>query len=165
MSRVQLFSTPWTAAYQAPLSMGVSREEYWSGVPLPSPILKYIIWYKRWDVKKKKKRDEMWSTWEQKANALSVKWQYCEITRVCPRASVEVRNVTGWRITICFMTIMPFTSRPEEWIKLREWREWPFQTSCGSKWKGTKVRRNREDCMESRNSHDYISTFSLGSFD
>ena len=34
-----LFSTPWTAAYQAPLSMGFSRQEYWSGVPLPSPKL------------------------------------------------------------------------------------------------------------------------------
>ena len=31
------FHAPWTAAYQAPLSMGFSRQEYWSGVPLPSP--------------------------------------------------------------------------------------------------------------------------------
>ena len=38
-SRVRLFATPWTAAYQAPLSMGLSRQEYWSGVPLPSPIV------------------------------------------------------------------------------------------------------------------------------
>ena len=30
-------ATPWTAAYQAPLSIGFSRQEYWSGVPLPSP--------------------------------------------------------------------------------------------------------------------------------
>ena len=30
-------ATPWTAAHQAPLSMGFSRQEYWSGVPLPSP--------------------------------------------------------------------------------------------------------------------------------
>ena len=37
LSRVWLFSTPWTAAYQAPPSMGFSRQEYWSGVPLPSP--------------------------------------------------------------------------------------------------------------------------------
>ena len=37
LSRFQLFGTPWTAAYQAPLSMGFSRQEYWSGVPLPSP--------------------------------------------------------------------------------------------------------------------------------
>ena len=37
LSRVRLFATPWTAAYQAPLSMGFSRQEYRSGVPLPSP--------------------------------------------------------------------------------------------------------------------------------
>ena len=37
LSRVQLFVTPWTAAYQAPPSMGFSRQEYWSGLPLPSP--------------------------------------------------------------------------------------------------------------------------------
>ena len=37
LSRVRLFVTPWTAAYQAPPSMGLSRQEYWSGVPLPSP--------------------------------------------------------------------------------------------------------------------------------
>ena len=37
LSRVRLFATPWTAAYQAPPSMGFSRQEYWSGVPLPSP--------------------------------------------------------------------------------------------------------------------------------
>ena len=36
-SRVRLLVTPWTAAYQAPLSMGFSRQEYWSGLPLPSP--------------------------------------------------------------------------------------------------------------------------------
>ena len=35
LSRVQLFATPWTAAHQASLSMGFSRQEYWSGVPLP----------------------------------------------------------------------------------------------------------------------------------
>ena len=37
LSRVQLFVTPRTVAYQAPLSMGFSRQEYWSGVPFPSP--------------------------------------------------------------------------------------------------------------------------------
>ena len=39
-SCVWLFATPWTAAYQAPPSMGFSRQEYWSGVPLPSPKLR-----------------------------------------------------------------------------------------------------------------------------
>ena len=37
LSRVQLFATPWTVAYQAPPSMGFSRQEYWSGLPFPSP--------------------------------------------------------------------------------------------------------------------------------
>ena len=38
LSHVRLLAAPWTAAHQAPLSMGLSRQEYWSGVPLPSPI-------------------------------------------------------------------------------------------------------------------------------
>ena len=38
IDRVWLLSTPWTAAYQAPPSMGFSRQKYWSWVPLPSPI-------------------------------------------------------------------------------------------------------------------------------
>ena len=37
LSRVRLLATPWTAAHQAPPSMGFSRQEYWSGVPFPSP--------------------------------------------------------------------------------------------------------------------------------
>ena len=37
LSHVRFLATPWIAAYQAPLSMGFSRQEYWSGVPLPSP--------------------------------------------------------------------------------------------------------------------------------
>ena len=37
LSRVQLFATPWTVAYQAPRSMGFSKQEYWSGLPFPSP--------------------------------------------------------------------------------------------------------------------------------
>ena len=36
-SHVQLFATPWTVICQAPLSMEFSRQEYWSGLPLPSP--------------------------------------------------------------------------------------------------------------------------------
>ena len=39
LSRVRLFVTPWTVAYQVPLSMGFSRQEVWSGMPFPSPDL------------------------------------------------------------------------------------------------------------------------------
>ena len=38
LSRIRLFTTPWTAGHQAPPSMGFSREKYWSGVPLPFPV-------------------------------------------------------------------------------------------------------------------------------
>ena len=56
LSRVRLLTTSWTAAYQAPPSMGFSRREYWSGVPLPSPKchergpIKYTFQiYHRWN--------------------------------------------------------------------------------------------------------------------
>ena len=46
LSRVRLFATPWTEAHQAPPSMGFSRQEYWSGVPLPSlGTMLYILLY------------------------------------------------------------------------------------------------------------------------
>ena len=54
LSRVRPLATPWTAAYQAPPSMVFSRQEYWSGMPLPSPssclvpsILKRLPWLER----------------------------------------------------------------------------------------------------------------------
>ena len=45
LSRVWLFVTPWTIAYQAPPSMEFSRQEYWSGLPLPSPIIKHNFFF------------------------------------------------------------------------------------------------------------------------
>ena len=47
-SRVRLFATPWTAAYQSPPSTGCSRQEYWSGVPLPSPSTEEQIKERWW---------------------------------------------------------------------------------------------------------------------
>ena len=43
-SRVRLCATPWTAAHQAPSSLGFSRQEHWSGVPLPSPMQESEKW-------------------------------------------------------------------------------------------------------------------------
>ena len=43
LSRVRLFATPWTVAYQALPSMGFSRREYWSGLPFPSPAIGVLI--------------------------------------------------------------------------------------------------------------------------
>ena len=54
-SPVRLLATPWTAAYDAPPSMGFSRQEYWGGVPLPSPYGQ-LIYCK----KKKKSKNIQW---------------------------------------------------------------------------------------------------------
>ena len=51
LSHVRLLATPWTAAHQAPLSMGFSRQEYWSGVPLPlmeNP--KQTFWFTQYNI-------------------------------------------------------------------------------------------------------------------
>ena len=52
LSHVRLLATPWTAAHQGPPSMGFSRQEYWSGVPLPSPTCQCRrhkrCWYDSW---------------------------------------------------------------------------------------------------------------------
>ena len=57
LSRVWLLATAWTAAHQAPPSMGFSRQEYWSGVPLPSPrhhssLVKNVLTlqYQKWHI-------------------------------------------------------------------------------------------------------------------
>ena len=47
---IQMFATPWTAARQAPLSMGFSRHEYWSGLPFPTPMINLDSILKRWDI-------------------------------------------------------------------------------------------------------------------
>ena len=43
LSRIRLLATPWTAPYRVPPSIGFSRQEYWGGVPLPSPNLVYNL--------------------------------------------------------------------------------------------------------------------------
>ena len=55
LSRVQLFGTPWTVACQAPLSMDFSRQEYWSGVPLPSLMTNRVSILKSRDITLPKK--------------------------------------------------------------------------------------------------------------
>ena len=55
LSHAQLLATPWTAAHQAPSSMGFSRQEYWSGVPLPSPLfytmISQLLTFQNWRLK------------------------------------------------------------------------------------------------------------------
>ena len=57
----RLLATPWTAAYQAPPSMGFSRQEYWSGVPLPSPQTVYMGDLHSWQIKVVRERTDYFS--------------------------------------------------------------------------------------------------------
>ena len=50
LSLVQLLATPWTAAHQAPPSMGFSRQKYWSWVPSPSPVMSYTSVFKSFGI-------------------------------------------------------------------------------------------------------------------
>ena len=71
LSRVRPSATPWTAARQAPPPMGFSRQEYWSGVPLPSPkehnkkrkIIPFFKWARNLDISSRKIYRRQKSTW------------------------------------------------------------------------------------------------------
>ena len=65
LSCVQLLATPWTVAYQAPPSMGFSRQEYWSGVPTPPPdeknevLLNVMVWSELYKIQHKAKSSKL----------------------------------------------------------------------------------------------------------
>ena len=80
-SRVRLLATPWTAAYQAPPSMGFSRQEYWSGVPSPSPTMQET-WVNPWVGKISWRRDKLPTPvfWSGEFNRLYSPWGRKEST-------------------------------------------------------------------------------------
>ena len=69
LSHVRLFEVPWIAAHQAPPSMGFSRQEYWSGLPLPSPITSTILFKRlmlkisKWVLHIGSSRQTLWTSW------------------------------------------------------------------------------------------------------
>ena len=73
LSCVRLLVTPWAAAYQAPPSMGFSRQEYWSGVPLPSPSVRMVI------IKKTTKNKHWWRCW--KKRIIVPYWWECKLVQ------------------------------------------------------------------------------------
>ena len=90
LSYVQLLATPWTAAYQAPPSMVFARQEYWSGVPLPSPTLGLDPCKD----KKKKKVEEIYNpelTWTKEVTNLEEPEVLSE--KKTPEMTTEHRNI------------------------------------------------------------------------
>ena len=75
ISHVPLLETPWTAAYQAPPSMGFSRQEYWSGVPLPSPKTYY------------------------NARVIKTEGCYYNIISISEKAMAPHSNILAWKIS------------------------------------------------------------------
>ena len=97
LSRVRLFPTPWTAAYQAPPSMGFPRQEYWSGVPLPSPLWrptrpfrtntpkKCPFHYRGLECKSRKSRN----TWSNRQIwPWNTEWSRAKANRILPRECI-----------------------------------------------------------------------------
>ena len=78
LSRVRLLVTPWTAAYQAPPSMGLSRQEYWSGVPLPSPHVCIYYLYKNLFICYLYKLFFLWVVLKFKKSSFGPKWTYLQ---------------------------------------------------------------------------------------
>ena len=86
LSRVQLLATPWTAAYQAPPTMGFSRQEYWSGVPLRPTLNPYagvltprtsecvLIWRQRLFRGNQFKMRSLWVKWGQNQPLMQYNW-------------------------------------------------------------------------------------------
>ena len=86
LSCVRLVATPWTDAYQAPPSMGFSRQEYWSSLPLPSPIFNTRFCYLCFSLIKAE-----WDKWLSKttvvAQLLSPIWLFCDSMSCSPSGS------------------------------------------------------------------------------
>ena len=91
-SHVQLFANPWTVAHQAPLSMGFSRQEYWSGLPFPSPVIVQA------SAKKKKKGKK-----ERKEKA-------CFIGQLCPFWPLLLPQGNSWSLKARLCAILQFIS-------------------------------------------------------
>ena len=94
LSCVRLFVTPWTVAHQAPPSMGLSRQEYWSGLPFPSPpfvILKPVVQSHMWIILSQIPAQQGYSlTWDSLIPASST----------CRRRRWDVQVIGSWWTTI-----------------------------------------------------------------
>ena len=116
-SRVRLFVTPWTAAHQAPPSMGFSRQEYWSGVPSPSPsndlgttwITKARQWY-------------ILTYWtEKKHEHIVVSWWNVVTNHHGPNTELQCLSVASLLSPVSLYTTDFLLSIFFKWWKYRNW--------------------------------------------
>ena len=84
-SRAQLCVTPWTVPHQAPLSMGFSRQEYWSGLPFPSPltaVLK-IMWVSMWTLPSTQSQVAIWVKCPISSFTFDLGWVEGHLNNIC----------------------------------------------------------------------------------
>ena len=85
LSRGRVLETPWTAAYQAPPFMGFSRQEYWSGLPLPSPNYQQLY---------TNKMDNL----EDGSNDSGIRCQSLKLLEYAEKAMATHSSILAWRI-------------------------------------------------------------------
>ena len=90
-SHVRLLVTPWTAAHQAPPSMGLARQEYWSGVPLASPS-----WMLVWSISEWFRRNTNRSTWQDRLSSSPSTKLLLQVSDSSPGTYVIVLLVFTW---------------------------------------------------------------------
>ena len=96
LSRVRFFATPWTIAYHAPPSIGFPRQEYWSGLPVPSPVWMWELDYKeRWTPKN-------WCFWSVVLKTLESPLDCKEIQPVHPKEINPEYSLEGLMLKLKF---------------------------------------------------------------
>ena len=109
LSHVWLIATPWTAAYQAPPSMRFSRQEYWSGVPLPS------LHYRGLECKSRKSRN----TWSNRQIwSWNTEWSWTKANRVLPgeRTGHSKHPLLTTQEKILHMGITRWSTLKSDWL-------------------------------------------------
>ena len=114
LSRVQLLVTPWTAAHQVPPSMGFSRQEYWSGVPLPSPTK-----YSNTSLTQTQKKVQTLLSDSQGPNGMTWTWSSVLGSLIC--ASVRLNYTLSQSHMTCFCLCSSyFLDYPSIWNMLSD---------------------------------------------
>ena len=109
LSHVRLFATAWTAAYQAPPSMGVSRQEYWRGLPLPSPGIAQPLW--NWEL----------TVWQLESTSYSPDAS----NPLCFRqSSCEVSSRGYYRLNVCISPKLECWNYVPQCDGIRRWGLW-----------------------------------------
>ena len=125
LSPVWLLATPWTAAYQAPPSMGFSRQEYWSGVPWPSPENSIEV--------------------PQKTKSRTIIWPSNITTGHTPRENLNSKRYV----------LLEKCKSKLQWDITPHWSEWPSSKSLQTVSAGEDVGKRERSCTGGGNINWY----------